>query len=98
MKLNIIRLLSIVCLVLVGNVSYAGNTAAAADGGDDSKVSVNKLKSDATGRSVGNALAKANKHTETTNTTAPDKKRIQELEEIVSEQQKLIEMYKKQSN
>jgi hypothetical protein len=28
----------------------------------------------------------------------PDKKRIQELEDIVLQQQKLIEMYKKQAN
>ena len=93
MKRYFIKSLVIAGLVLIGNIAYAGDLEH-----DGSKVTVNKLKSDdATGRALGGALARANQHTDDSTPANADKKRIQELEDLVKQQQKLIELYKKQS-
>jgi hypothetical protein len=93
MKFHFLRLIAIAGLLLIGNVVYAGNSEQ-----DASKVTVNKLKSDdATPREPGGlATRKAQPYTDNGSSNA-DKKRIQELEDLVREQQKLIELYKKQA-
>lgn len=79
------------------------NTAKAADNSasgekDVPKVGVTKLNTGATGRAIGNLLThKAKPSKAGTSVSADSKKRIEELEELVQEQKKLLEMYKKQN-
>jgi len=88
MKLNALRLLSIACLLLITSISYAEATHGYNLKNDEV---IHEFKGDsANGRSIGNALANKSK----ISPVNPDKKRIEELEDLVSQQQKLIEMYK----
>jgi hypothetical protein len=105
MNINTLRLLSIACLLFINSLSYAVGH----DSKNDASVSVDKLSDETdyegnivkggSSRSVGAALA--NKYNDRqinpVNPVNPDKERIKELEDLVSQQQKLIEMYKKKS-
>jgi hypothetical protein len=103
MKLNALRLRSIACLLLIASVSHAADVLNGNNSKNNARVTVDKL-SDTTdyegdihqggsSRSIGAVLAN-----KSVSPVDPDKKRIQELEDIVLQQQKLIEMYKKQAN
>jgi len=100
MKLNALRLLSIACLLLIGSISYAADATHGHNLKNNAKVNMEETDYEGdtpqgvSSRSIGDALANKSK----TSQSDPDKKRIQELEDLVSQQQKLIEMYKKQSN
>ncbi len=63
-----------------------------------SKDNAGKLNTGASGRAIGNLLSnKAKPSSSSTNVSADSKKRLEELEELVQQQKKLIEMYKKQN-
>ncbi|MEI6707545.1 MAG: hypothetical protein WCK96_10470 [Methylococcales bacterium] len=97
MKLNALRLLFIACLLLIGSISYAKGTAPSHHSKNNDKVNMEETDYEgdtpqgASSRSIGSALANKSKGSQ----ADPDKKRIEELEDLVSQQQKLIEMYKK---
>jgi TPP-dependent pyruvate/acetoin dehydrogenase alpha subunit len=99
MNINTLSLLSIACLLFITNSSYAVSH----DSKNDTSVHVDKLSDDndyegniiqGRSRAVGAALANKYNKDQPIN---PDKERIKELEDLVSQQQKLIEMYKKKS-
>ncbi len=92
MKLNALRLLSIACLLLIGSISYAAEATHDHHSKNNAKVNMEETdyEGGASSRSIGNALANKSK----ISPVNPDKKRIEELEDLVSQQQKLIEMYK----
>ncbi len=92
MKLNALRLLSIACLLLITSISYAAEATLGHHSKNNDKVSMEEkdYEGGASSRSIGNALANKSK----ISPVNPDKKRIEELEDLVSQQQKLIEMYK----
>jgi hypothetical protein len=97
MKRKALKLMAITFLLLVGNFSYAEN--------QDMTV-VEKgagVKPGSGGRAVGGLLSK--KSTDNSNSGSNSsgnvdayKKRIEELESVVSQQQKLIELYKNKQN
>jgi len=90
--MKVYKLIAVASLGLLGYVAYADNAKQ-----DNSKVMVNKLKSeDATARTPGGLLVGSNRQPDN-NETELYKKRIQELEDLVKQQQKLINLYKKQS-
>jgi hypothetical protein len=113
MKLNALRLLSIACLLLISSISYAADATRDHHSKNNAKVNVDDTdyngdvlqngkrsigdaftNQNSTSRSIGDALANKSKASQ----TDPDKKRIEELENIVSKQQQLIEMLEKKSN
>ena len=90
MKTNMIKLLAIASFVVFSHNSYAGTNS-------ESRSAKAAQSDEVSGRSLGEALAKANQHANHDSGTSADKKRIQELEDLVQQQQKLIELYKKQA-
>ncbi|MCX7068896.1 MAG: hypothetical protein NTW85_14545 [Methylococcales bacterium] len=96
MKLNALRLLSIACLLLITSISYAAEATLGHQSKNNAKVNMEETDYEgdtpqgASSRSIGNALA----HKSKISPVNPDKQRIEELEDLVSQQQKLIEMYK----
>lgn len=79
-----------------GKTGDAPKTSSDAKEADEPKVEVGKLNSGAKGRAIGSLLANKAKPAAAA-ANADSQKRIEELEELVEEQKKLIEMYKNQS-
>jgi hypothetical protein len=80
------------------DVVKVSETTAPAKEADEPKLAVPKLTTGASGRAIGNLLNNKAKPAENSNADTSAEQRIQELEELVREQQKLIDMYKKQTN
>jgi hypothetical protein len=97
MTLNALRLILFVGLLLVGNISYADEKTKTSKEANGSKVSNNESTSEGkSGYRTPPAFPQS--HVDSNPPPNPYEERIKRLEKIIQDQQKLIEMYRKQNN
>ncbi len=98
MALNTLRLILFVGLLLVGNISYADEKTKTSKEANGFNAGNNDPKSEANSRYRSPPGIVSPPHNGSKPPPISDKERIEILEKIIQDQQKLIEMYRRQNN